>query len=430
MASNFNVDIHCHPSTKPFMSGLTGKKDPFISFDHEIENPIVQLLKNILEKKSEVKLSSQSNFDHLFEGNHKVVIASITPMERAFLVANLNRENKMSFPNAFVFDTKTGVEDTIKPQLVNALMGFSVPCIEFVRDSTGLKDYFKDGLQPEYQYLLKYHNQKSLLHDYTLRLVNDYAEIERGIAAGENAIYVLLSIEGAHSFKNEVPNIEQLKNSQNVVHNENELRNIENGKQIVDNILLMKSWQFVPLYVTVMHHFWNNMGGHARSLNKVVGELLNQQEGINQRLSETGKLVIRTLLEKEFNEGSTATGIRVRKVPRVLIDVKHMSVASRKDYYEMLDTTFHGQDIPIICSHTGIADTIDSFNELQRVDDKAEEKNERNYFHKAQINLCGDDVRRIVKSKGLIGIQLDEKRIAGAGFVKSKLSKSMNVQNS
>ena len=87
----FNIDIHCHPSTKSFMSAMeeTDKKNPFISYDHNVEDIIMQLIKKMLAKKAEVQLSTQSNFDNLFRGGHRVIIASITPMERAFLVANL-----------------------------------------------------------------------------------------------------------------------------------------------------------------------------------------------------------------------------------------------------------------------------------------------------------------------------------------------------
>jgi microsomal dipeptidase-like Zn-dependent dipeptidase len=405
----FNIDIHCHPSTKPFMSSLDDatKTNPFISFNHNIEDSVMQLLKGILAKKAEVQLSAQSNFDHLFRGGHRVVIASITPMERGFFVANDSRKPNL-LADAFIFSQ--GVfANTIKPKLINALMGFSTASIEFVRNSNGLTSYFKDGLLPEFNYLKKFHNKKSAAEGYTLKLVNSFSEIEAGMNSGENALYVLLSIEGAHSFKNTVPVTSEIRSKQGYVYSAGELNSIEDGQGVENNIIAMKKWKFVPLFITVMHHFWNGMGGHARSLNKMVGEMLNQQEGINQGLSATGKLVIRNLLRNDNG-------------PRVLVDIKHMSIASRREFYQLLDTDplFKNKKIPILCSHTGIASNIDSLNELQQVNDKKEEDNATNYFHKAQINLCGEDIRRIANSGGLIGIQLDEKRIAGAGFAKEK----------
>lgn len=412
----FNTDIHCHPSTKPFMSALSqaDKKDPLASFDHNIESGIMKLLKNILAKKAEVRLATQSNFDNLFRGGHRVVIASITPMERGFLVARTPRKPN-ALADAFIFDLGN-FPDTIKPKLINALMGFSTKNIEFVRSSVGLRNYFTEGLEPEYNYLKKFHNTKSKQEGYTLKLVTNYAEIESGMNSGENAIYVLLSIEGGHSFKPNVPTIGEIKSNQGRQYTQGELNTIEDGQDIENNIIAMKKWKYVPFFVTLMHHFWNGMGGHARSLNKLVGEMLNQQEGINQGLSETGRLAIRNLLRDDNG-------------PRVLIDIKHMSVASRRMFYDILanDPLFKNKNIPIICSHTGIAADIDSLADLELVKDKAEEDNNSNYFHRAQINLCGEDIRKIANSNGLIGIQLDEKRIAGAGFVKEKLNGGLNT---
>ncbi|MBL7726767.1 MAG: hypothetical protein JNM68_03730, partial [Dinghuibacter sp.] len=307
--------------------------------------------------------------------------------------------------------------ETVKPKLINALMGFSIKNIEFVRNSNGLDNYFEDGLVPEYNYLKKFHNKKSVAEGYTLKLVTNYQEIETGMSTDDGkAIYVLLSVEGAHSFRNIVPVTSEIRANQNRQYTPGELNSIEDGAGLVKNIETMKKWKHVPLFVTVMHHFWNGMGGHARSLNKMVGEMLNQNEGINQGLSLTGKLVIRELL-KDTNG------------PRVLVDIKHMSVNSRREFYQMLDTEpqFKNKKIPILCSHTGMAAGIDTLNELAQVNDKAEEDNKQNYFHKAQINLCGEDIRRIAASGGLIGIQLDEKRVAGAGFVQERLrNKNMN----
>jgi len=423
MPRNFNIDIHCHPSTKPFLS--PGKKNAIESFNHVLESGLIKAIKHILEKKAEVLLATQSNFDHLFEGGHEVVIASITPMERAFLVARMPNTLGPILEPFIVIDNQIGLEDTIRPKLINALMGFSIKRIEFVRDALQLKDYFNDSLVPEYNFLVEHNNKKSLKHGFTIKFVKHFGEIEDGMAnaaPGEKTIYVLLSIEGAHSFRSKVPSLIDIQNSHGHAHTPTEMQDMSDAKMVEDNIREMKQWEFVPFYVTLMHHFWNGMGGHARSLNKLVGKMVNQDEGINERLTLLGKLVIHDLLQTKYTRTAAEDVIETVTVPRVLIDIKHMSVSSRMDYYEMLDTEFAGEDIPIICSHTGIADTIDSFEDLLKVDDKREEENNRNYFHKARINLCGADVRRIVKSKGLIGIQMDEKRVAGAGFIKSKLN--------
>lgn len=61
MAFEFNIDIHCHPSTKPFMSGVDKKEHtPFETYRYEIEDPLFRALEKHIMKLSEVELSTQS----------------------------------------------------------------------------------------------------------------------------------------------------------------------------------------------------------------------------------------------------------------------------------------------------------------------------------------------------------------------------------
>jgi hypothetical protein len=62
---------------------------PFESYDNEVQSWLLSRLRKQLENISEVKLGTQSNFDNLHKGKVRVVIASLTPVEKAFLVCNL-----------------------------------------------------------------------------------------------------------------------------------------------------------------------------------------------------------------------------------------------------------------------------------------------------------------------------------------------------
>lgn len=414
MPFGFNSDIHCHPSTKSFMSGLVNKRHtPFETFRHEIEDPLFRALQSLIQKLSEVELSTQSNFDRLFEGEFKVVIASITPMERGFLVTN--RRKQHDFTDLLIFQTKPPFELTIKPKAINALMGFGTADVVFVR-SSNYKSYFTEGFIAEYNFLIKENGKQSQKHGYTLRFVRNFTEIQQGIDSGEKAIYVIISVEGAHALTDKPPMLLDIAHNQREPHL-NDPPNFTGLQALENNINTMKQLPFVPFFVTLLHHFWNGLGGHARSLNKLVGEMLSQEEGINTGITPIGFAVIKRLLSK-------ANG------PRILIDVKHMSAKSRKDYYAMLKTNeFVNQKIPIIASHAGIASkrqTLDQFIDPAH-SDKDEENNPRNYLHEASINLCAEDVRTIAASGGLIGIQLDEKRISGSGFIARKMSGGLTL---
>src|ERR1700712_2484215 len=125
MSLSFNIDIHCHPSTKPFMSGVVTKTHtPFESFEHKIESKLLEPLRRFIRRITEVELATQSNFDRLFEGGFKVIIASITPMERGFLV--VNQKNSTTISDLLQIQTTPPFEGTIRPAVINALMGFGM----------------------------------------------------------------------------------------------------------------------------------------------------------------------------------------------------------------------------------------------------------------------------------------------------------------
>lgn len=85
------------------------------------------------------------------------------------------------------------------------------------------------------------------------------------------------------------------------------------------------------------------------------------------------------------------------------------------------DKDLKNENIPIICSHTGICTkklTIEEMIELSDTTDWDELDDTSNFLHECSINLCAEDIANIFNSNGLIGIQLDEKRIAGKEIIK------------
>ncbi|MEJ7673854.1 MAG: hypothetical protein WKF59_14440 [Chitinophagaceae bacterium] len=85
MTVDFNIDIHCHPVGKPYMSGRSNPRHtPFESYDNEVQSWLLSRLSKQLEKISQVRLGTQSNFDNLHKGKVRVIFASLTPVEKAF----------------------------------------------------------------------------------------------------------------------------------------------------------------------------------------------------------------------------------------------------------------------------------------------------------------------------------------------------------
>lgn len=59
MALNFNVDIHCHTSGKPYMSGRNNPvHTPFESYENEIQGWLLNRLKKQIENISNVRLAT------------------------------------------------------------------------------------------------------------------------------------------------------------------------------------------------------------------------------------------------------------------------------------------------------------------------------------------------------------------------------------
>ena len=127
----------------------------------------------------------------------------------------------------------------------------------------------------------------------------------------------------------------------------------------------------------------------------------------------------------------------------VLIDVKHMSVYTRQDFFnyrqELIATDARLERLPILCSHAGFTFyTLDAYLQNKAYKDGASQiasatavssknifigrdangfKWENKLFSNPwTINLYDEEIVEIMRSKGMIGLSLDQ-RILGAGGI-------------
>jgi len=107
---------------------------------------------------------------------------------------------------------------------------------------------------------------------------------------------------------------------------------------------------------------------------------------------------------------------------RILIDIKHMSLEARRQYYEILETDYGSERIPILISHSGLTGVSwDNKPVACRKKDHGwikvryfkPEGLMGTKFNPWSINLYDEEIIKIVASDGLIGLNLDE-RILGA----------------
>jgi microsomal dipeptidase-like Zn-dependent dipeptidase len=171
------------------------------------------------------------------------------------------------------------------------------------------------------------------------------------------------------------------------------LDNPAKENEVLGNVAKLKNWDHRPLFISIAHHFYNELCGHAESLSPLLKRFLDQSQGLNTGFTDLGRKVLHGLLDN--SEGN-----------RIFVDIKHMSTQSRKEYFQILDSEYHNEMIPIIVSH-GAVNAWKSFDNRQtQIPDSAGK------FKEIDINIYDDEIVRIFDSRGFLGIQLDERRIA------------------
>ncbi len=245
-----------------------------------------------------------------------------------------------------------------------------------------------------------------------IRKSKDVSAIEN--PAEISTIGVVFTIEGMHSFG--TGHIKQSRHK-DVDH-----------ETLIKRIIDWKKGDLPIFFITFSHHFNNTLCGHAHSFPKVVGNLiLAQEENLAAGFTQNGLDTVHLLL----NLGKYSIGGYGR---RILIDIKHMSPLGRKEYYLIVkahNIANPKDQIPIVASHMGYTgrqslDDIIYLNTDDQPDAKLTRKAEKDksseqgfeirgmtYFYNPWgINLSGEDVREIVRSRGLIGISMDERILA------------------
>ncbi|MCX2454324.1 membrane dipeptidase [Pedobacter sp. PLR] len=348
------ADLHCHPTMKPYgrsFPGMVPGTDPLIK-DSIYYYGKPPLIARLLNRMLGLTIFPQASIQALEKGGVGLVFCSLYPFEKGFA-------RKGALPGDLVSDG------------VNLVAGIGRNRIHFIQDEQN--GYF-DDLENEYAFLKALDGKVLEIGTRKLRyvLLRNFSQMEVEQVEGIFTVYIGLSFEGMHSLYDRFPDIGS--------------DDLEVAQSLLVNLGKVKSWEHCPLFITFAHHFYNGLCGHASSLTDFSVRLITDQsymlgEGINLM----GKQMIRGLLEKESGK-------------RILIDIKHMSIKARTEYFDLLDQEFANENIPVIVSHGAI-----------RGDDHA-----YNIFLSADINFSDNELVKIGKSKGLFGIQLDERRIASS----------------
>jgi hypothetical protein len=430
------IDIHFHPQLKAYNNFGYRDKDKTIweKFDEQLNE--MQKLNFVIQKAiEELAKDSQANLNLFSTGQLKGGIFALYPTERPMFDAQ---------PKHPIF--KAFLKDQDYVHLGAAVSGFPAEkvqkIIRRVKQKRGV-DYFNEELVKEYQFILN-QPRKNNIGEGEFEIAENYNHYQQIINKSEQSVAVILSVEGLHSLiKYEDKNFripyEALP--------DNEQKEIEN--QIKNNIKTIKNWhngKHAPFFVTFCHHYYNQLAGHAKSLSSekpnlasgLVGgislllqgkkpEFIFTQPGIDQLFDQSTGMYPANVTEKKpkNSAGFNSLGIKVRdwllsreNGRRILIDTKHMSLNSRKQYINFVkEKRAQGDIIPIIASHTCCNGFKDFESAGAITENSAIEKGE--YFSRWSINLNDEEIRAIHDSNGIIGLLFHDGRMPGEEFKKS-----------
>ncbi len=381
--ASFFTDIHLHPTMKPANSGHPKPKYNLWE-DVEHVNPSFSTTRFVKKNSAEIAKYSQSNLYKLAEGNVRVFFNSLYPIEKGFI--NIRNLPKML------------TRKVVQQELIALITGMHPKRIAYLQKSN---DYFKD-LHEEYEFL-KANQGASPDGKYYHEIANDYNHLKE-ILKKKNSLASIITIEGAHVLFD--------KKMLSGKMNKPELK-----KSLHANIDVLKAWEHPPFIINLAHHFWNQLGGHAKTFFKIeIAEgLLNQKKGLNVGLEGLGIKALKELLSN-------------RNGKRIHIDTKHMSLKSRKEYYNWIRSYNYlnkSNNIPIVCSHTGVNAYKTMSGSLRSPDNFSKIK--EGYFFRWSLNISDEEILIIHKSNGMLGIMVDKTKLGGGKFFAS-LSKLKSDQ--
>lgn len=358
-------DFHVHPTLKCMFSednsdlGLK-KLSPWQSLDlHNVEC-VIRMCTDF-----PFILQSQTNLAQLLQAPGSLICAAIYMPEKAM--------TKDRLVNMQAQKTKLGIY--LQPDRLNKINNDEIPV-------------YPDMIMEDIEQVLLNPTRFGITDKKLIPLTKEVVYDE----TSTNTVYVVFSIEGLHSL---LPKLDPVNASKDVI-----LKNLDE---------LAAKYPIVSLNITHLQQY--------PFCNHAYGVLfLDKNDFIptHNRLTSDGVDIVQHCYEKN-----------------ILIDIKHESLAARRMLIEDIRTRDEFRPIlqPLVCTHAGFAgigyDEMGDYMALKIVNDPVQCAyivwgKPRMYstavqaisFNPSSINLYDDDIIAILKSGGMIGLNMD-KRILG-----------------
>lgn len=357
------VDIHVHPDLKSFLSS-NEEMNRTSCWQYLCNDPLIRAIDTLFLGNI---LESQSNLEQLNNVKGTIAIVGLTVVEKAMIKADLI--NLILFHINLLRVSKI-LEITHAENILD---------YELLKRTSRLRSRYFSVFDEMLSHLLL---SKLIAPGFNL--------LDRISQYDPQNLNVILTAEGGHNLYK---------------------RNcgLRFRKGVIGSLSSLKSGRFRFLFIGLAHHSRNALCTHAWSM-KILHH--RKFKPVGRGITRLGRRVITDSL-KDLNRP-------------ILIDIKHMSLESRKQYYEMLsrDAVLAGRKIPVITSHTGV--TGISYQERGRFVEscrrccrwtkvlwKQPSGLLNTKFNPWSINLYDEEIIKIVESDGLIGLSLDA-RVLGA----------------
>ncbi len=399
---SFKIDIHCHPHLKPY-----SRAHAYTPFVQSINPGHVSSLwyttkPTYLQKSANnmlgVTLFPQADLSAAAKGNVQVMVVAMGCVEKGFVQFR-------------------GVLSLFEQLLVNLTTGFGKTRVNVLR---GMQDYWSDFLK-EMAFIQSGEGRPVKIGErwMTYKLVKDFTSLHEIIeynkqipanntAADPVTIAFIPSVEGMHILNTG-------------------LGTSPDQNEVLAKLKILKSSPARPWFVSLCHHFFNQLCGHSRSFKAPMIQALDQSEGMDSGFTELGKRVLAELLSD--SDGGP-----------VFIDLKHMSIAARSYYIDLIRQDPYKGKVPIIISHgvcNGAKDYSakgpthrlpgNTFYDIPLSDVAAGYDRNGKLIDTNQINFYDNEILEMIRTKGIMGIQLDERRIAN-NLTFKKLKKTANTE--
>jgi microsomal dipeptidase-like Zn-dependent dipeptidase len=352
------ADFHCHPILKTYGHSFSDKDEGAISRSHIWYCKPPTAFTKTLNALTGLTKFTQADFTTLSKANVKVAVVSMYPLEKGFFI------------NGFM-------EGLVLAHIANLITSIGFKRVRHLQKHT---DYFLD-LVNEYNFF------KNSCMDLEIdgqikrwRLAGSWFEVKK-ILDEDHCMAVIPTIEGGHVFNTGLSSYGRPTQEE----------------EMFQNIETVKNWEYPPLFITLAHNFNNDLCGHARNLDR-LGPFANQLENINTGFTPLGIKVVRALLDNT-------------KRP-VFIDIKHMSLKSRLQYYDLIENEYDNK-IPVLVSHGAVTGVDLSYKQNTFIPP--------GMLSTQDINFFDEELVIIAKTRGLFSLQMDSRRFAHRKLVRKSL---------